>query len=261
MRRTLLVLAVVVVLVTGLGVFLTLHRFGTKLPIPIPIGRACQVSANDGSINLNADQMANAATIAAVGLTRDLPDRAVVIALATALQESELVNLDGGDRDSVGLFQQRPSQGWGTAEQIRNPRYAAAAFYNQLSRVRGWQEMRITEAAQAVQRSAFPEAYDEWVVEAQVLGDALVGDIAGAVACTRVGEPTLRGPAATEALRRGSAGRLGRSRRYGLRRRPRRDHRGRPGRLAVRPLAGRPLGRPQRCLRPLRRPDLDRGQR
>jgi hypothetical protein len=144
--------------------------------------------------------MANAATIAAVGLTRGMPDRAIVVALATALQESELVNLAGGDRDSVGLFQQRPSQGWGSAEQIRDPHYAASAFYNQLTRVRGWQDMRITEAAQAVQRSAYPEAYDEWVLDAQVLGEALVGQAAGAVACSKVGEPSLRGAAATQAL-------------------------------------------------------------
>jgi hypothetical protein len=169
-RRTLLVLGVVAVLVVGLGAFLTVHRFGSKLPIPTPIGRACEVGTGSDSVKLNSDQIANAATIAAVGLTRGLPDRAVVVALATALQESKLVNLAGGDRDSVGLFQQRPSMGWGTAEQIQDPRYAAAAFYNQLIRVRGWQEMRITQAAQAVQRSAFPEAYDAWVVEAQVLG-------------------------------------------------------------------------------------------
>jgi hypothetical protein len=201
-RRTLLVLATVAVLVASLGVFLTLHRFGNRLPstIPIPVSRACQASTEAGSVNLNADQMANAATIAAVGLTRGLPDRAVVVALATALQESKLVNLTGGDRDSVGLFQQRPSQGWGTAEQIRDPRYAASAFYSQLVRVRGWQEMRITEAAQAVQRSAFPEAYDAWSDDAQVLGDALVGETAGAVTCTRIGDPTLRGAAATQAL-------------------------------------------------------------
>ena len=144
--------------------------------------------------------MANAATIAAVGLTRGMPDRAIVVALATALQESELVNLAGGDRDSVGLFQQRPSQGWGSAEQIRDPHYAASAFYNQLTRVRGWQDMRITDAAQAVQRSAYPEAYDEWVLDAQVLGEALSGRPPARSPVARSASPHCRGAAATQAL-------------------------------------------------------------
>ncbi len=146
----------------------------------------CEVRTDTGAVRLDADQMANAATIAAVGLTRGLPERAVVVALATALQESELNNLSGGDRDSVGLFQQRPSQGWGTAEQIRDPRYAASAFYDQLVKVRGWEDMRVTEAAQRVQRSAFPEAYQKWADEAQVLAEALVGTAYGAVMCTRL---------------------------------------------------------------------------
>ena len=123
-----------------------------------------------------------------------------MVALATALQESELKNLAGGDRDSVGLFQQRPSQGWGTAEQILDPRYAASTFYNQLVKVRGWEDMRVTDAAQRVQRSAFPEAYEKWADEAHVLGDALVGT---RIRCGHLhpgGEPTLRGAAATEAL-------------------------------------------------------------
>ena len=174
MRRALLVVAVVMVLIAGIGIYVAINRFGHQLPIPIL--RGCEARTDTGSVKLNADQMANAATIAAVGLTRGLPDRAVVVALATAMQESELTNLAGGDRDSVGLFQQRPSQGWGTVEQIRDPRYAASAFYNQLVKVRGWEEMRVTEAAQLVQRSAFPEAYQAWADEAQVLGDALVGD-------------------------------------------------------------------------------------
>src|SRR6188768_4086943 len=113
--------------------------------------------------------MANAATIAAVGLTKKVPDRAIVVALATSLQESKLENLSGGDRDSIGLFQQRPSQGWGKPEQISDPRYAATKFYNALLKVKNWQGMRVTEAAQRVQRSAFPEAYEKWADDAQVL--------------------------------------------------------------------------------------------
>jgi hypothetical protein len=198
MRRGLLVVAVVMALIAGIGIYVAIKRFGHELPIPIL--RGCEAHNDAGTVRLDVDQMANAATIAAVGLTRGLPDRAVVVALATAMQESELINLAGGDRDSVGLFQQRPSQGWGSVEQIRDPRYAASAFYNQLVRVRGWEEMRVTEAAQLVQRSAFPEAYQAWADEAQVLSDALVGAASGAVTCSHVGEPTLRGAAATEAL-------------------------------------------------------------
>src|SRR5262245_58022519 len=78
-----------------------------------------------GDVSLDPDQMANAATIAAVGVRRGLPLRAVQVALAAAMQESKLTNLPGGDRDSIGLFQQRPSQGWGTEQQLADPRYAA----------------------------------------------------------------------------------------------------------------------------------------
>ncbi len=198
MRRVLLVVAVVMALIAGIWIYAASNRFDHELDIPIP--RGCEARTDTGSVRLNEEQMANAATIAAVGLTRGLPDRAVVVALATAMQESELTNLAGGDRDSVGLFQQRPSQGWGTVDQIRDPRYAASAFYNQLVKVRGWEDMRVTDAAQLVQRSAFPEAYQAWADDAQVLGDALVGTAYGAVTCNHVGEPTLRGAAATEAL-------------------------------------------------------------
>lgn len=200
MRRVLMGLVAVAILL-ALGVYVAAQRFNREIPIEIPIGRACEVRTGSGVVTLAADQMANAATIAAVGISRQLPDLAVTIALATSLQESELVNLSGGDRDSVGLFQQRPSQGWGSAESIGDPRYASNAFYNSLERIRGWQDMRVTEAAQAVQRSAFPEAYDKWVDEAAVLSEALVGQASGAVSCTRTGEPTVRGDAAALALR------------------------------------------------------------
>jgi hypothetical protein len=113
------------------------------------------------SVTLGADQWANARTIAQVGYDRGLPERAVVIALATAMQESTLHNLDHGDRDSLGLFQQRPSQGWGTPAQVQDPVYAAGRFYDSLVEVPGWDTMRLTDAAQTVQRSAFPELYQQ----------------------------------------------------------------------------------------------------
>lgn len=187
--------------VAGFGVYLSAREFGHKLPLT-KAARGCVVEA-DGRVALNAEQMANAATIAAVGVRRKMPERAVVVALATAFQESRLRNLSSGDRDSLGLFQQRPSQGWGTPEQIQDPRYAATKFYNALRKVRGWERMEITDAAQKVQRSAFPRAYQQWADESTVLTRALLGNATGAVACTVGPEPAMRGNAAAAALTAG----------------------------------------------------------
>jgi hypothetical protein len=162
---------------------------------------SCQFSGSDGSsFDLDLDQMANASTIATVGIVRGLPDHAVTIALATAFQESKLRNLAGGDRDSVGLFQQRPSQGWGTPEQLSDPRYAAGKFYDHLTQVDGWQTMTVTEAAQAVQHSADASAYAQWEDESRTLALALVGSTPAAVACTLYDSPKHRGTAAQQAL-------------------------------------------------------------
>ena len=202
-RKSPAVFALVLVLVVGLGVFVvgrSLSHNGIKLPLAI--GPECTVRG-DGRVTLDSVQMANAATISAVGIRRGMPERAVVIALATALQESKLENLDDGDRDSVGLFQQRPSQGWGTTDEIKDPRYAANKFYTTLKRVKGWQTMRITDAAQKVQRSAYPNAYEKWADEASVLARALTGRETAAVACTVSGAPVLRGAAAAAALTEG----------------------------------------------------------
>ncbi|MGH3680794.1 MAG: M23 family metallopeptidase [Natronosporangium sp.] len=108
---------------------------------------------------LDKEQTGNAAVIISVGQGLGVPPQGWVTAIATALQESALRNLDHGDRDSLGMFQQRPSQGWGTREQIMDPTHAATVFYERLLQVPGWQDMPLTEAAQAVQRSAFPDAY------------------------------------------------------------------------------------------------------
>jgi hypothetical protein len=89
----------------------------------------------------------------------NVPEQGWVVAIAAALQESGLHNLDYGDWDSLGLFQQRPSQGWGTPAQIMNPTYAATQFYRNLLAVPDWQQMTVNDAAQAVQRSGFPNAY------------------------------------------------------------------------------------------------------
>ncbi len=135
------------------------------------------------AITITSEQAGNAATIAAVGWERGLPDRAVVIALATAQQESGLRNIDYGDRDSLGLFQQRPSQGWGTEAQVQDPDYAAGIFYDRLVAVPGWDSGRLTEVAQAVQRSGFPEAYQKHEAMAIDLTAALrAGD--GELSCS-----------------------------------------------------------------------------
>jgi hypothetical protein len=118
-------------------------------------------------------QRENAVTIIQVGVALDIPERGQIVALATAMQESKLYNLGhlgaNNDHDSLGLFQQRPSTGWGTPEQVTDPVYAATAFYLALKRVPGWESMAVTTAAQSVQRSAFPYAYAKWETDANAL--------------------------------------------------------------------------------------------
>ncbi|MGK5683789.1 peptidase M23 [Actinoplanes sp. URMC 104] len=133
----------------------------------------CAPAAAPVHTGLSEEQVANARLIVTVGDQRRVPDQARVIAVATALQESSLRNLRGGDRDSIGLFQQRPSQGWGTPRQLSDPAYQTQKFYDKLLRTDGWQKMRVTEAAQAVQVSAYPEAYAKHVPAATRLVEAL----------------------------------------------------------------------------------------
>lgn len=115
-----------------------------------------------GNVMLNAEQLKNAATIIATGKGMGANTNDLIVSIMTAMQESTLRNLNYGDRDSLGLFQQRPSQGWGTPEQIRTPSYAARKFFESLLAMKGRSKLRLTEQAQRVQRSAFPEAYAKW---------------------------------------------------------------------------------------------------
>ena len=147
-----------------------------------PVPGRCTVAGL--STTLTAEQVANAATIAQVGRDRGLPERAIVIALATAQQESRLRNLAYGDRDSLGLFQQRPSAGWGTAAQVQDPVYAANTFYDHLLQVPGWETGRLTDVSQSVQLSAFPEAYQQWSDMAQKLAAAQVSAAPHQITCT-----------------------------------------------------------------------------
>nr|WP_309505770.1 hypothetical protein [Streptomyces sp. LP05-1] len=153
----------------------------------------CTVGDGSGSYELTPEQAANAATISAVGTTRGLPERAVTIALATAMQESGLRNLGHGDRDSLGLFQQRPSQGWGTERQITDPVFSAGKFYDHLAEVPGYSRLPLTVAAQRVQRSGFPQAYAKHEPDATLLSAALTGRSAASLSCVTGGAPTTPG--------------------------------------------------------------------
>lgn len=141
--------------------------------------------ALDGSeqLQLTAEQSRNAAIIVAASYKADLPAQAAVIALATAWQESGLRNIDYGDRDSLGLFQQRPSYGWGTEEEIMDPWYSSGRFYEELVKFDNWENRGITEMAQAVQRSGFPEAYRKHEENAIALAGSLRGSRPASVAC------------------------------------------------------------------------------
>ncbi len=168
-----------------------------------PGGPGCKVvSADDdgASYEFTPEQAVNAATIAAVGTGRGMPERAVTIALATALQESGLHNIGHGDRDSLGLFQQRPSQGWGTPKQIMEPTYAAGVFYEHLAKVPGYTRLPLTVAAQRVQRSGFPQAYAKHEPDATLLAAALTGRAAATLTCRgRPGATRAFGPDAVRA--------------------------------------------------------------
>jgi murein DD-endopeptidase MepM/ murein hydrolase activator NlpD len=141
-------------------------------------------------------QVTNAATLVAVGRQLNVPPRGWVVAVATAMQESGLRNLPGGDRDSVGLLQQRPSQGWGTRAELSSPEFQARNFYERLVRIQGWEGMRLTDAAQLVQRSAFPEAYAKWETAAA----GLVAAVSGVASVTLLGGGFPGAPCGLSAL-------------------------------------------------------------
>ncbi len=169
MRLRGLVFLVVLAVVVGVGVA-TWRGSG---PLPDPEG--CSASLDGRRVALSTEQAEVATLIAAIGVGRGLPARAVSIALATAYQESKMLNINHGDRDSLGIFQQRPSQGWGTVKQVRDPHYATNKFYDELEKIPDYQTLRITEAAQKVQRSGFPEAYEDHAADARTLASVLTG--------------------------------------------------------------------------------------
>jgi hypothetical protein len=148
---------------------------------PTPTG--CYFGSGEERTHLSAEQAANAATIAAVGHRDGMDERAVAVAFTTAMQESELINVDYGHDDSLGLFQQRPSMGWGSEEELMDPVYSSFKFYEKLRRTDGWQDMTLAEAAQAVQISAYPELYAQWEDEATAFASVLAGGLESGLMC------------------------------------------------------------------------------
>jgi murein DD-endopeptidase MepM/ murein hydrolase activator NlpD len=160
--------------------------FTASTPVPVSCGRPAAVAtvAPGQVAGFNQEQVVNATVIVQTGQRLGVPPRGWVVAVATSMQESRLHNLghlgQRNDHDSLGLFQQRPSQGWGTVEQVTDPAYAATQFYQRLVKVPGWVGLPLTVAAQKVQRSAFPNAYAKHEPAAARLVDAVTGGAAGA---------------------------------------------------------------------------------
>ena len=150
---------------------------------PLPWAERCAALVIGSSVEVDLEQARNASIIAGVAARRNLVPRAATIALATAYQESGIRNLDHGDRDSLGLFQQRPSQSWGTTEQIMDPYYASRAFYAAMGGVPDWQSSDIGDVAQQVQRSGYPDAYDKHVTNARLLASSLSGETPASFTC------------------------------------------------------------------------------
>ena len=176
-----LAVALVVLIAAGVGAFWWLRNRG--LTEPVPGQQRCVATANNTSAVLDLDQAHFASIIAGVSVRRGLPPRAASIALATAYQETGIRNLDYGDRDSVGLFQQRPSQGWGTKQQLLDPDYAAGKFYDALVKIKNWETDDINDVAQKIQRSGHPEAYNDHEADARVLASALTGQSPAGFSC------------------------------------------------------------------------------
>jgi hypothetical protein len=181
------------VVLVALALVATAVGLGVKSLTPHhTVADSCQVvGQTTGTVYaFEPEQLLNASIITDVAMRRSLPEQAVIVALATAQQESKLKNLDYGDADSVGLFQQRPSQGWGSEKQILDPVYASGKFFDALVKVRNWESLTVAAAAQAVQRSAFPDAYTSWQPLGTALGAALTGLTLTQLTC-RLGHPGL----------------------------------------------------------------------
>jgi len=194
-RSSIIVVAVVLVL-GGLG--FGGYRLFSELDRAL-MGEGCTATAGEAEIQLEVEQAANAATIAGVAYRQKLPRRALVIAYATAEQESHIENLSYGDRDSVGIFQQRPSQGWGTPEQLQDPVYATTKFFAALVKVENYTEREVHDAAQSVQRSFDGSLYAQHEQMAEILATGFGGESPAAVTCWYLLEEEQAGPRHEEA--------------------------------------------------------------
>ena len=160
-----LIVIAAVLAVLAYGAYTVYQRFVVQV-LTIP---GCQAGFGDNAVALDFGQAADAATIAGVAVHNHLPSRALTIAYATAWQESKLENLTYGDRDSVGIFQQRPSQGWGSTAELEDPVYATQAFLNKLVQVPAYQTIPVYQAAQDVQASADGYAYQQYATTGQLM--------------------------------------------------------------------------------------------
>lgn len=176
-----LIIVFVLLIAAGVGAFWWLRS--RNLTAPVPGQQRCVATANNKMAVVDLEQAHFASIIAGVSVRRGLSPRAASIALATAYQETGIRNLTYGDRDSVGLFQQRPSQGWGTKQQLMDPSYAAGRFYDALVKIRNWETEDINNVAQKVQRSGYPEAYNDHEADARVLASALTGQSPAGFSC------------------------------------------------------------------------------
>jgi len=171
-RRPLIALTVLLVVAGGLtvGGYIAYNAWGHYVNQVLTVP-GCQAGTGTNAIGLDFGETADAATIAGVAARERLPREALTIAYATAWQESKLENLPYGDRDSVGIFQQRPSEGWGTKTQLEDPAYAAAAFFKALVKIPGYAKLPVDVAAQDVQHSADGTAYEQYAQSGAALAD------------------------------------------------------------------------------------------
>lgn len=176
-----LVLAVVLVIGLGVGAFWWLRSRG--LTGPVPGQQRCVATANGNSVTLDLEQAHYASIVVGMSVKRGLSPRAASIAMATVYQETGIRNLNYGDLDSVGLFQQRPSQGWGSRKQLLDPYYATDKFYDALVKIDGWETADITTVAQQIQNSSYPDAYRDHEADARVLASALTGRSTAGFTC------------------------------------------------------------------------------
>ena len=169
-RRPVTVLTVIVVLlgVGGYAAYTAYQHFVVRL-LTAP---GCQAGTGANPMPLDFTQAADASVIAGVAARDRLPREALTIAYSTALQEAKLENPSFGDQDSVGIFQQRPSEGWGSADNLENPAYAAGAFFAALIKIPGYTRLPVYEAAQDVQHSADGYAYQQWAQTGEALAAA-----------------------------------------------------------------------------------------